>query len=67
MATDTSDYRLTVKEALHSKHQKAHTSLNANIRSCELVMVVLVFPYIHCCQSWIIHYTVVTVCKVTLD
>ena len=28
LATDTSDYRLTIKEALHIKHQKAHTSLN---------------------------------------
>ena len=38
LATDTSDYRLTIKEALHIKHQKAHTSLNANIRSCELML-----------------------------
>ena len=25
LATDTGDYRLTIKEALHIKHQKAHT------------------------------------------
>ena len=36
--TDTSDYRLTIKEALHIKHQKVHTSLNTNIKSCELIL-----------------------------
>ena len=36
LTQDTSDYRLTIKEAIKIKDYNAHRSLNANVRSCEL-------------------------------
>ena len=36
LATDTSDFRLSIKEAINILDHNAQRSLNANIRSCEL-------------------------------
>ena len=38
LAQDNSDFRLTIKEAIKIKDSNAHRSLNANIRSCELML-----------------------------
>ena len=36
--SDVNDFRLTIKEAIHIKNENAQLSLNANIRSCELLL-----------------------------
>ena len=38
LATDNNDFRLTIKEAILIKDQSCNLSLNANIRSCELLL-----------------------------
>ena len=38
LATDTSDYRLSIKESIKISDLKAHFSLNANVRSVELML-----------------------------
>ena len=38
LATDNSDFRLSIKEAIKITDLKAHLSLNANLRSCELML-----------------------------
>ena len=36
LTTDSSDYRLSIKEAIKIQELNAHRSLNANVRSCDL-------------------------------
>ena len=38
LATDSSDFRLLIKEALNIKQHNAQESLNAAVRSCELLL-----------------------------
>ena len=38
LAMDKNDFRLNIKEAINIKDQNAQHSLNANIRSCELLL-----------------------------
>lgn len=38
LATDDSDFKLTIKEAINIRDHHAQRSLNANLRSCELML-----------------------------
>lgn len=38
LASDSNDYKLQIKEAINIKDRNANSSLNANLRSCELML-----------------------------
>ena len=38
LATDDNDFKLTIKEAINIRDHHAQRSLNANLRSCELML-----------------------------